>query len=473
MTDYSVLYKEFVSNPKSLIIAPAGYGKTFTISECLKYTTGKQLILTHTHAGISSIKTKILESKTTSLYSLETISSFAQKYVEAFIKKDQIPDQEDKQYYSFIIKKATELLCIKPISKVITATYTGVFVDEYQDCTISQHNLISSLGKLLPIHILGDPLQGIFTFNNEKLVDFNKDLSDFRSVGILSTPWRWKDKNSQLGEALKDIRNKLESLTTINLSDYKDVKNFFYLKTESEKIREKGSEYRNWLNGITFNKKGFSELNNVLIITPNSHSIWLRVALNKSLSYKYFVLEAFDESDFYTYSRELDSILTQENIYSSILILLKGKKTKKKGKKTRSGTLLTGLHRFFPNDITIPKPTKKNIKNINHIIYNFIELETTRNKRLLLKILHDLINLEEVNCTRKELFYDLCKAIKQASINNSNIIESMKIIRNLKRRIGRKTRGKYIGTTLLTKGLEFDTVVIIDADKFDCPKNYN
>ena len=52
-------YKEFVSKEKSLLIAPAGYGKTHTIAECLKYIDGTQLILTHTHAGVASLKEKI------------------------------------------------------------------------------------------------------------------------------------------------------------------------------------------------------------------------------------------------------------------------------------------------------------------------------------------------------------------------------------------------------------------------------
>jgi len=47
----------------------------------------------------------------------------------------------------------------------------------------------------------------------------------------------------------------------------------------------------------------------------------------------------------------------------------------------------------------------------------------------------------------------------------------MKNIRNVKRRMGRKIKGKCIGTTLLTKGLEFDTVAILNAHEFDCPKN--
>ena len=53
---------EFVSKPKSLLIAPAGYGKTHTIAECLKYTGGTQLVLTHTHAGVASLKEKIKKS---------------------------------------------------------------------------------------------------------------------------------------------------------------------------------------------------------------------------------------------------------------------------------------------------------------------------------------------------------------------------------------------------------------------------
>ena len=43
--------------------------------------------------------------------------------------------------------------------------------------------------------------------------------------------------------------------------------------------------------------------------------------------------------------------------------------------------------------------------------------------------------------------------------------------RNMTRRIGRKISGRCIGTTLLTKGLEFDTVAILNAHKFDCPKH--
>ena len=48
----------------------------------------------------------------------------------------------------------------------------------------------------------------------------------------------------------------------------------------------------------------------------------------------------------------------------------------------------------------------------------------------------------------------------------------MVLYKNILRRSGRKISGKCIGTTALTKGLEFDTVAILDAHEFTCPKNF-
>lgn len=40
------------------------------------------------------------------------------------------------------------------------------------------------------------------------------------------------------------------------------------------------------------------------------------------------------------------------------------------------------------------------------------------------------------------------------------------------RHAGRKIKGRCIGTTLLTKGLEFDNVIIVDAHLFTDKKNF-
>jgi hypothetical protein len=140
-------YQAFVDGDKTLLVAPAGYGKTYTIAKSLKYTAGQQLILTHTHAGVASIKEKIREFDIASnRYNVETISSFAQRYVKAFYMGADIPVQEDaKEYHPFMVDKAAIIFRSRVVKDVITATYGGLFVDEYQDCTKVQHKMILAL----------------------------------------------------------------------------------------------------------------------------------------------------------------------------------------------------------------------------------------------------------------------------------------------------------------------------------------
>ena len=133
-------YQEFISSPKSFLIAPAGYGKTYSIAECLRHTPDnhKQLILTHTHAGIASIKEKVTEMGVeSSKYHIETITGFAQKYVLAFCDHAEFPPQEDKGYFDTIIENAIGLFSLDSVKRIVKCTYDGLFVDEYQDCTKS------------------------------------------------------------------------------------------------------------------------------------------------------------------------------------------------------------------------------------------------------------------------------------------------------------------------------------------------
>ena len=61
--------------------------------------------------------------------------------------------------------------------------------------------------------------------------------------------------------------------------------------------------------------------------------------------------------------------------------------------------------------------------------------------------------------------------MKNADLEEITVYESMVNSRNLIRRIGNRVEWKCIWTTLLTKWLEFDTVLILNAHKFNCPKN--
>ena len=40
------------------VVAPAGFGKTYLIAESTALSTGRQLILTHTYAGVDALRFK-------------------------------------------------------------------------------------------------------------------------------------------------------------------------------------------------------------------------------------------------------------------------------------------------------------------------------------------------------------------------------------------------------------------------------
>lgn len=159
-------WKEFIKCNRNLLIAPAGHGKTTAITDCiLQCPEGQcQLILTHTHAGIASLRNKFSRKNIpSSKYHIETITGFAQRYVLSYLGESALPPEDDKEYFDIAVNKCKELLQRKVVQMVVVSSYSGVFIDEYQDCTIDQHNMIKSLANNLPLHILGDPLQGIFS----------------------------------------------------------------------------------------------------------------------------------------------------------------------------------------------------------------------------------------------------------------------------------------------------------------------
>jgi len=446
-------YAEFVSKPKSMIVAPAGYGKTHAIALCLKYTKGRQLILTHTHAGVASLKEKIKQQDINNKdYSVETITGFAQKYVNAFYCGDDIPEQEDSRvYYPFIIEKAKNLLEITLIRDVIRSTYSGLFVDEYQDCIIDQHNFIKTLGEILPIHILGDHLQGIFDFHGDSLVDFDEDLNDFEKLPDLTEPWRWKTNNPGLGECFKKIRSLLEERKKIDLD-------LFNTYIETLVINENDK----YAPGTDYNRKIWSlmEEKNLLIMHPDSANINVRINFIRSFNNSFVLVEALDNKDFYKFSKEFDKMNSSNfcNILYKLFIKLFNGKTSIKIWFNESGV----KKKRSESDKNLVRPIDENIKKIKQ------KFSLT----LILEILKETKKLPDIKCYRVELFNCLCRALEKAECKSISVYESMKEIRNIKRRIGQKIEGKCIGTTLLTKGLEFDTVVVLDAHKFKCPKNF-
>lgn len=458
--NYKDFYQDFVSKPKSMLIAPAGYGKTHSIVECLKYTDGKQLILTHTHAGVASIKEKIKKAKIeSSKYNVETISSFAQKYVLSFFV-GAIPKQENTSvYYPFILENAIKLVQITPIKNIIQNTYSGLFVDEYQDCNLKHHQLILQLSEFLPTHILGDYLQGIFDFTGEPLVDMRNrnEMGDFIDNQYeLQEPWRWKiGNNEKLGESLKTLRSMLLSNKPIDLELFK--KNIEVRQVKDYSDKDFSTLYRNPDEKVFKNMIwGLSNEESLLVIFPESHSTHYREAFVKNFGVQYNLIESIDDKDFYKEATFFDKT-NIENIEANLFNFIE--------------RYLKNTSNWFENNKPKNKRLLEDKLKIEPIKQNIEKLKQDFSYSLIAKILLDIYHLPNVKCYRKDLFKSICKSLDDAEYNQITVYDAMVGRRNIIRRMGRKVYGKCLGTTLLTKGLEFDTVVIMNIQKFICPKN--
>ena len=470
-------YLSFVSEGKSLLISPAGYGKTYTIVQCLKYTQGTQLILTHTHAGVASIKEKIKsENISTHTFHVETISSFCQKYVQSFYVGSDIPDQDDKRYHPFILDKAYAIFNSFLLHDILKSTYTGLFIDEYQDCTKKQHDIMMLLSNIFPTRILGDPLQSIFDFNGD-LINFKTDLNDFIKYPELDVPNRWyKNGNNVLGDIIKGFREKLINKEPLVLQQ--DPSNGFYIiETNDGDLYSNDSNYYRKLISIVRNQNCIPDLESLLILVPeyeeatafgtkNYGTISERVKLKQRIDFTHqlSLLEAIDDRSFYSIARTADEVI------STII------KARKKVKKVKRDILLalfqkTEIDRWFADDGFKTKRLDSDKEKSLTVQRKFDVFFSTPDSNNLLSLITEAKVQFGLKRKRESVYRNLLASLKQSIYDNIPIYDAMKNNRNLIRRIGRKVHGKCIGTTLLTKGLEFDTVVLLDAHKFDTPEH--
>ena len=198
------------SKHNAAIIAPAGHGKTEMITELVNRLPGKKLILTHTNAGVDVLQKRMKRKDVVKdKYYLSTISSFCMKWCEAYPKTanvDSTIKTTDNKFYPMVHAGTVRIFKNEWARKVIGSTYNCVIVDEYQDCVLIQHQIFVELNKSVPVYVLGDPLQAIFGFK-EQLVSWNNIC--YEVVDVQTYPWRWKRTNPALGQYLKDIRTQL------------------------------------------------------------------------------------------------------------------------------------------------------------------------------------------------------------------------------------------------------------------------
>lgn len=433
---------DFYNSSNSCIEAPAGCGKTQLIVDMIsENATSKELILTHTYAGVYSLNNRFrLKKISAQLYKAETIAGFCLRLVSYFPINSQVQNFNpiSNSQWQEIYTGAERLLSIEAIREVVRNTYSGLTVDEYQDCTLPQHLVIKSLASIIPSRILGDPLQSIFEFRNDLPITWDEVLNDFPVIGKLKIPWRWiNSKTTEFGEWINSYaREKLINSENIDFSN--TPKQISY---KSFSLKEHRREFISYLS--------YYKLSNAenLVVIDSGVNKNKTIALSKSLAGRFNHLEKIENEELFKYAKLLDDTALQKRkfiLYDFLKVSA------------------SNLGSVFPDSVANHKFPKLNKKTRHpEILIHFVE--SSESSTPLSNLLKLICSVSEINIFRKELVRDFYVTLFEYDFGNQpNYLESATFALNRKRIFGRKFFKRSVGRTLLIKGLEFNHSIVLN-----------
>lgn len=442
---------------KGYVIAPAGYGKTHLIALAVKAASHRQLILTHTFAGVNSLKAKLsLLGVPSARYQVDTIASWSLRLCLAYPKTSgwAIENPSSKEWNN-LYESCRGLLAKEFIRHVICCNYAGLYVDEYQDCTELQHSLVCALAEFMPCRILGDPLQAIFDFA-DKPVDWNNSIfPHFQRLGELQIPWRWNNEGSNklLGDWLKEARVALMDGQKVDLNGT--------LPKGVFKVSVDLNDYHNPKRLNLFYKFLNDDATVIAMYAGDSQSKNLTHNLARALAGKFSSIEEVEGNVLFAFLNKFQKTKTASEGFLLALgfakkcftgidgVLVAGTKRGEitnQTKATKYPVILNAANSY------LTKPTSENLRHFFHLIRDHTDTHTYR------RDLHNrFLNVLKIHIDGEA----------------STLLESAHAYHRELRHSGRPVRHtKLIGTTLLVKGLEYDHAVILDADSLGMKELY-
>jgi len=429
---------------RGAMIAGAGCGKTHVIAVAVaEHSVGRQLILTHTNAGVEALRSRLRKLQVpTKSFQISTIAGWALRLAKAFPKSADLPDPRPREDYAPVYLAAARLLAIRPIQEIVRASYSGVYVDEYQDCTEKQHQLVVALLELVPCRVLGDPLQSIFGFDRrERIINWEVDVRRcFTSLPGPSKPWRWVGHNEELGEWLQGVRSDLQNGKRISLCDapinWIPSKDFVKRRDACASARTCGQD--------TF----------VVIrcLANQCHH------LAKNLKGLYSCIEPVSSKDLFEFAERIES--STGFARATAVIAFAGKCM------TTVASELKGVSAAFEKN---RKPrTQKHAEVLDALLAIHSDCSVMRVETALLRIRE----MPKAILYRRELFDAMVQAVRELSGGNARTLaDAAWGIRNRSRRSGRHLPRCAVGTPPLVKGLEFHHAIVFD-DGYDSSNLY-
>jgi hypothetical protein len=206
--------------PVLAVEAPAGYGKTHEAVEAARRLAPtldeprRVLFLTHTNGARDTFNRRLRALKAGSAV-MRTIHSLAAEIVDVYASPLGLPRPLDpyrsRPSFSGMIDLASQILERRPeVARGLAARHPAILVDEYQDCDLSQHQLIQQIAEAgsIRLRLFGDHLQGIFDWDqDQKPVDF-QSLTAAHPTVQLQTPRRWP-ANLEMADFVVEVRRSL------------------------------------------------------------------------------------------------------------------------------------------------------------------------------------------------------------------------------------------------------------------------
>lgn len=444
-------WKELISKNTAAIIAPAGHGKTEMLSEIVERSSGKLLLLTHTNAGVDAIKKRMNKKNIpANRYNVETIASFCIKWCYSYCSTSNINKslsslvkEQATAYYTQFYSGAKTLFSKSWAGAVLKATYSRVIVDEYQDCTLEHHSIMLQICKHLPLIALGDPMQGIFSFAGP-LVDWSN--LEYPIITIKTYPWRWKKTNPNLGCYLSKLRELL--LPYLNLPNCKikipttkDVSIVAFSDFDMYKLLPQIKNYES-----------------VIYVTK-----WPKKQLD--ICSKMGGIFQYDEKqecpELFEYAEAFDKLHGSELTLESLRFMEKC-----------SNGVATELESYI-NRLEKCNIDFSRIKKHKDIGDAISTVAINSDYIAIYKLIHGFEQKTEFKIYRKELYYEMLRSIKYAIEHNLTVFEGANHIRKDAHLQKSYSQFKFLSSrTLLSKGLEFDCVIIDTADKLSVKEFY-
>ena len=431
---------------------PAGTGKTHFVAAlaALADEAGEcVLVLTHTHAGVDAIRTRLKSFGVSSRnVHIDTITGWAFDLVRSYpeIAGITVPEDPDWANSPDYVAGATRVVTSRAVKDVHATSFKYFFVDEYQDCNQDQHDFVLAIAAAIPkVCVFGDRLQGIFNFRNQVLVDWDTDVfPNFPLHPQAHVPRRWAGHNQALGQWLLDIRPALLANLSIDLSTV-SVPGFSWGVLNPGQLT--ASAFATHADGET-----------VLVLGQ-----WPADAneLASKLNGMYGVMEDIQGNFMVTFLTTLDSAGPSE--YA--LLLARFAKTCFSG--------LAGLDRPILDKLgrgeSVGHLSRPGIQDVQ-VALDAVLAEPSY--QTVADAMQKIRGTPILRLFKREAWHDVEKAIDTASHGEMTAVGSLAKIRDALRHSGRHVSKRVVSRTVLVKGLEYDHVIIANASLLTSSENF-